>query len=338
MERIAFVLPDMTMGGAERLISNILNIWSENDYDVEPHLLLFEEDGVFLNELPDEVIVHETGRSLKGLRQVFLEEQFDTIHSVLPHANIMVNLTNRFTNIDSEIIYAIHSEIIFGKIPNLFHNYMMNNETFITPCVESANRLSRRTRIPRDNFIPITNPTLMEDDIQPEEGVENRVLFTGRLTDVKKVDRLIKALTSVDKEFELHITGKGDKREELEVLAKKMNVDDKIKFRGFVKDIGKEYRKADIFVMPSNYEGLNTSCIRALASGCQILITNVSGADDIVISDKIGQVVNKTPEELAEGLEKVLETEKDIDLLEEHSRNFTSSEHAPTYFEVLSQN
>jgi len=81
----------------------------------------------------------------------------------------------------------------------------------------------------------------------------NRLLFAGQLVRGKGVDVLLKALKKVTAPFECVILGEGSHRTHCERLARKLGLDDRVRFEGYVppQEMETFYLEASVFVMSS---------------------------------------------------------------------------------------
>lgn len=65
MKKILFVMQSLYNGGSERSLVNLLNELPEEKYSID--LLLFKQEGIFLNQVPNNVKILETPTDLEGL-------------------------------------------------------------------------------------------------------------------------------------------------------------------------------------------------------------------------------------------------------------------------------
>ncbi|MDD5254418.1 MAG: glycosyltransferase family 4 protein [Candidatus Nanoarchaeia archaeon] len=111
--------------------------------------------------------------------------------------------------------------------------------------------------------------------------------FVGRLKEYKSIDHLIKAMPKVIekvKNVKLFIIGRGDKEKELKELVAKLNLNDYVRFLGYVdeKDLPKIYSSCWVIVNTSMKEGWGLTAIEASASG-----TSVINADSFALKESI---------------------------------------------------
>lgn len=105
------------------------------------------------------------------------------------------------------------------------------------------------------------------------------------LTDQKGHDVLLRGLRRLKEsgvKFVCFIAGDGPLRESLEQLQRQLGLTLNVKFLGIRKDVPQLLAAADILAMPSNYEGLGTTILDAVHSGCSIVATEVGGIPEII--------------------------------------------------------
>ena len=78
------------------------------------------------------------------------------------------------------------------------------------------------------------------------------------------------------------IAGEGPLRREIEILIKRLNLEEKVKLLGFRQDIPEILSVLDLFVLSSSWEGLGTSLLDAFASRVPVVATNVGGIPEVV--------------------------------------------------------
>lgn len=114
------------------------------------------------------------------------------------------------------------------------------------------------------------------------------IMSIRRLKRRMGLDNLIKAIKIVSERFnnvELLIGGKGDYKEELENLVEELQISNKVRFIGFVKEdkLSEYYESADLFVIPSiDLEGFGLVTTEAMAVGTLVIGTPIGGNKEVI--------------------------------------------------------
>ena len=86
--------------------------------------------------------------------------------------------------------------------------------------------------------------------------------------------------------------GDGELRDDIERLIKKLGIDEKVDLPGFVNNPFMWFRKANLYVLSSNYEGLPGTLIQAMACGTPVVSTDcLSGPLEILEKGKWGKLI-----------------------------------------------
>ncbi len=119
-----------------------------------------------------------------------------------------------------------------------------------------------------------------------------RLLFVGRLNFQKNLKQLLRALDGVSDQFETNIVGDGEQEQELKKLTKELKLQ-YIYFAGRAdgQKLINYYKQADIFVLPSEREGMPLVLLEAMAMALPIVATNVTGSRDVVRDSENGLLV-----------------------------------------------
>lgn len=135
-----------------------------------------------------------------------------------------------------------------------------------------------------------------------DEGTQV-VLFVGRLTRIKRFDRLIKAMaivTSEAPETLLVVAGEGDELEDAKRVAEPLGT--AVRFLGWCSELSFAYGAADVVVLTSDSEGMPVSLIEAAMAGLPCVTTDVGSAGEVVVHGRTGYVVSTDPESISEAL------------------------------------
>ncbi|WP_026606124.1 glycosyltransferase family 4 protein [Methylocapsa acidiphila] len=167
----------------------------------------------------------------------------------------------------------------------------------------TADTMAREFGVPREKFRLLPNAV---DPLRTTPGFGERepatILTVNRLSlgdRDKNVDQMIRAMAMLKGSapgLKYEIVGEGALRPELEALARELQVDDIVKFRGRVgeAELRAAYARATVFAMPSSKEGFGIVFLEAWQWGLPV-ICSAQGASKEVVSDEIdGFVVDQT--------------------------------------------
>lgn len=105
------------------------------------------------------------------------------------------------------------------------------------------------------------------------------ILFVGRLSTAKNVDKLLIALSKLSlksMEFQCHIIGEGPEREKLKELSYQLGIKNRVDFLGgqSFEIVLKQYERADILVLASQTEGWPKAMAEGMAFGLVCIASN----------------------------------------------------------------
>lgn len=112
------------------------------------------------------------------------------------------------------------------------------------------------------------------------------ILSVGRLHQSKNYASALKSISKIKKlDFEYWIAGEGELEEELKRLVVNLGIQNSVKFLGYVKDIPFLLQKADIFLIPSQWEGFGLAAVEAMNASLPSVVANVPGLGDLIQED-----------------------------------------------------
>ena len=101
--------------------------------------------------------------------------------------------------------------------------------------------------------------------------------------------------------------GEGEMREEIEALARQLEIYEAFYFLGFRHDVKDIMNAFDLFVLSSIFEGLPYTLLEVMALGLPVIATHVVGSKDIVVDGETGILVPpQQPERLAQAILELL--------------------------------
>jgi glycosyltransferase involved in cell wall biosynthesis len=131
-----------------------------------------------------------------------------------------------------------------------------------------------------------------------------RVLFVGRFSPQKAVPRLINAIAAMTEPVEAMLVGDGDERPVVEDLLRQHKLTD-VQLVGVRRgsELVDSYRWADVFVLPSEREGMPLAALEAMACGLPVVATDVVGNRELLSG--VGVLIPPNSADLAASLDKL---------------------------------
>ncbi len=122
--------------------------------------------------------------------------------------------------------------------------------------------------------------------VRPGPQQPIHLISVCRLIERKGVGDLIEALPLIKEALggvKLTVVGEGDLEAELKEQAGRLGLAGEIDWLGFVEHdrLPELYQQADIFVLPSHYEGMSNSLLEAMAAGLAVVVTDTGGTREL---------------------------------------------------------
>jgi glycosyltransferase involved in cell wall biosynthesis len=181
-------------------------------------------------------------------------------------------------------------------------------------------RISIPNGVDTERFAPLETEQKVALRSRLDLPVDARlVIFVGRLAPEKRVDLLAGIWGSVRETVpraRLLILGSGTEEAEL-----KQRAGHGILFLGSQADVRPYLQASDLFVLPSDAEGLSLALLEALACGLPVIATSVGGNPEVIRHRETGWLIPPNdPSALAEAIVTLLEDEKLQSKLRENAR------------------
>jgi glycosyltransferase involved in cell wall biosynthesis len=105
----------------------------------------------------------------------------------------------------------------------------------------------------------------------------------------------------------LRVIGDGSRRTELQALAARLGIADRVEFRGHCTDVAAELAPLDVFAFASEMEASSNAVLEAMAAGLPVVATNVGGIPEAIEDGLTGLLVPpRDPQALADALRRLL--------------------------------
>ena len=271
------------------------------------------------------VIIKELGRELSWkddwlafwkIYKIICKEKPDIIHTHTAKAGTLGRMAGILYNLNQPrrmpsatcavLVHTFHGHVFhgyFGRIKTAFFICVerflaLFTDKIITVSENLKKELVEKFKITPENKISVIELGFELDELFKLPPRENKEVINigivGRLVPVKNHKMLFKVAKRVKGKglrVKIAVIGDGEMREELEKYVIELGIEDKVEFRGWIKDLKAIYEGLDIVVLTSLNEGTPVSLIEAMAAGRPVVTTNVGGVKDIVEDGKSGYLV-----------------------------------------------
>ena len=224
--------------------------------------------------------------------------------------------TEHQPEVDFRNHYIIPSAVLDKKLIRVIRNIQFSISSKIIAVSQFVKeQIIKRYEVKDERIIVIYNGIDSTDFTRQENigGIRRRfglyegervVGAVGNLFDVKGFNYLLEAAAEViarDAKVSFLIAGDGREGRDLRSYAKKLGIDRKVKFTGYLKEINALYSIMDVFVLSSIFEGLPYTLLEAMAIGVPVVATAVGGVPEVITSERKGILVApRDPHAIAE--------------------------------------
>jgi glycosyltransferase involved in cell wall biosynthesis len=297
--KVLFLVPSLITGGAQRVFSVLLRHLDRARF--EPHLAVLQATGPYLKDIPADVTVHDlkiarVRYALPSIIRLIRKVRPDSVLSTLGHLNLTLLWAKPFIPMGTKLLVreaAIATSFLDQetRYPQLwkwmYRHFYRRADTIVCLSDTMVNDLAERFRLPREKLVRIYNPIdvqrvcrLAEAGSNPLTAAGPHLVAASRLCRQKGFDVLLDAMPAVLARMPgacLWILGEGPLEVELREQATKLGVAESVKFLGFQDNPWPYFKRADVFVLPSRYEGLPNVVLESLAVGTPVVATDCPG-------------------------------------------------------------
>jgi glycosyltransferase involved in cell wall biosynthesis len=163
---------------------------------------------------------------------------------------------------------------------NVLPRSLARSAAVIAPSQATADALQRSYRTPASKIRVIPHGVrAFSTDAQPIKPVRPYILFAGRLTPYRNLDRLVSAFLSIRDRVEHDLVIAGEATPGFRLSAP----DPRIRLTGFVDDemLGALYRGASLFVFPSHAEGFGFPPLEAMLCGTPVITSREASLPEV---------------------------------------------------------
>lgn len=316
--KILHLISSLKVGGAESLLVDLVADLQQKN--IQNYVIYFHE-GPNLQKLQNlNVECFQIKGLLKMYDPIFLYRLFkqikninpDCIHSSLWAANFLGAVFSKLLKIPN--ICTLHLGLnIKNKKESFFRRALENfsiKNSFKTIAVSNSIKNSFQDLQIKKNIEVIENGIRLskkkfESRFNPQKIV---IGFVGRFIQTKNHKLLIEAFSELKKNkknIELHLIGHGPLEQELKNLVLGLNLQDLVQF--IKTDSAKNfYKNFDIFVLPSEQEGLSIALLEALSEEVPVIVVGQNFDHEVITNELNGLIINLSKEALILALDRLI--------------------------------
>ena len=334
--RIMQVIARMNVGGPAVIVVELIRgLDSDRFQSVLVTGFCSDDEADYLDEVAIEIPANRIqglGRSISvlgdiksffALLRMIRRFQPDVIHTHTTKAGVLGRVAGLIAFPRAKRIHTFHGHLLHGYFSPLKTKIVILIEKFLASI--SAVLIAIGNQVKNDLITAgvgnpkqyrVIFPGLEELDTQSKTSARNQldlgadktyVVFIGRLTQIKRPDRLIQIAHHLKENHpgvELLIAGAGEKFAEIQEVANRQSLP--MVFLGWRNDIGRILSASDIAILCSDNEGIPLTLIQASQAGLPIVSTNVGSVGDIVIDGETGILTEVNSNSLIHALDELL--------------------------------
>jgi glycosyltransferase involved in cell wall biosynthesis len=375
MKKILCILPKMTEGGAERFALTFLNFYDRSKYQVV--LALARREGKYECEIPADVEVIGL-RSLSSIVKWFaplgpfryISSLTNLIQRIQPDAiisfgsllNGAVALSAHLSkcNAPTLIVEAVNeslensrrsffqkwTRILFLRITYPLATRVitvsedLENDLYVNFSLPKAKMKTIHYGVDLEGIRALSREEVSQPWLSEKRG-HKTVVACGRLVDQKGFKFLVEAMAKLPRTIKLVLVGDGENKDTLISQIQALQLEEQISLVGYDRNPYKYIAKANLFCMPSLWEGLPIVLLESLSLGVPILASDCpSGPKDILQDNRYGILVPPGDSNaLAEAMQRILADqqlcEKLGSLALERSQDFSAAKSVNAYCELI---
>lgn len=358
MARLAFLIPDMRGGGAERVALTLIEGFLKRGHDVD--LILLRARGELMDLLPSAVTVIELKvdrmrRAIRPLAGYLRASPPDALLGVMWPMPVIAMIARWLSGARTRIVTSDHgilSQHYRGRPRHLAALRLTSRLAY--PRTDA--RVAASHGIARDvaalsgmdpgQVTVIANPIPMPPEPIAGRGQAARwwrgpgvrILTVGMHKPEKNHALLLRAFAQLaeTQPAQLMVLGEGPLRAEIEGLAGELGIADRVAMPGFHADPWPFYASADLFVLSSSSEGFGNVLVEAMAVGLPVVSTDCDGPRELLAGGQFGQLVPlDDAEALRKAMEQAIAGPVDQEELKKRAREYRPAKTVDSYLSVL---
>ena len=303
--KLAFVITELEVGGAERCLVNLATRIDRARFESAVYSLAArpraDEDSLVRELEAAGIAVHflnlrsqwQLTSAVRKLAKLLRQQSPQLVQTFLYHANVVGTLAARRAGV-AHVVTGVRTSDPRWSRAWIERLVTRNVDRIVCVSRQVAEYCAQRCGFAKHKLVVIPNGIDLSrfTGVAPLAGAalglppgRKAIVFVGRLDRQKGLDELLRVAPHIFRELAQHdllLVGKGKQREELEDLAIRLAIRSRVHFAGWRADVPAILAAAEMLVLPSRWEGMPNVVLEAMASGKPVVAMKAEGVEDLL--------------------------------------------------------
>ena len=333
--RVLHIVTRMNTGGVAVLLANLIRNFDPKD--IEARLVVgncdsSEED--YLEKIATDVAfvkIPSLQRAISPSKDIsaffalikqIREFRPDVIHTHTSKAGLLGRFAGMVAAPQTKRVHTFHGHLLEGYFSKFKTALLVKSESMLATkthrLIAMGNQVKNdllKVGVGKDSKYSVFFPGLIPANIIPKVQARTELnldlaaiycLFVGRLTQIKRPDRLLDTVSELKKrivDVKFVIAGDGDLTDSVSTRISKENLP--VLMLGWQRDTSAAFSAADIMLLCSDNEAVSLVLIEGSQHSLPLVSTNVGAVGDVVIDHSTGYLTEPNPIALADAIEKL---------------------------------
>jgi len=334
--RVLHIVTRMNTGGVAVLLANLIRNFDPKDIEVrlvvgscdsseEDYLEKIATDIPFvkITSLQRAISPSKDLSAFLALIKQIRDFNPHVIHTHTSKAGLLGRLAGLIAAPRTKRVHTFHGHLLEGYFSKFKTSLLVRSELFLAIITNRLIAMGNQVKndllevgIGNDSKYSVFFPGLSPAKIIPKVQVRTELkldldaiycLFVGRLTQIKRPDRLLDTVSELKKrnvDVKFVIAGDGDLNDSVSARVSEENLP--VLMLGWQRDTSAAFSSADIMLLCSDNEAVSLVLIEGSQHSLPLVSTNVGAVGDVVIDHSTGYLTDSNPIALADAIEKLV--------------------------------
>jgi len=334
--RVLHIVTRMNTGGVAVLLANLIRNFDPKDIEVrlvvgscdsseEDYLEKIATDIPFvkITSLQRAISPSKDFSAFLALIKQIRDFKPHVIHTHTSKAGLLGRLAGLIAAPRTKRVHTFHGHLLEGYFSKFKTSLLVRSELFLAIKTNRLIAMGNQVKndllevgIGNDSKYSVFFPGLSPAKIIPKVQARTELkldldaiycLFVGRLTQIKRPDRLLDTVSELKKrnvDVKFVIAGDGDLSDSVSARVSEENLP--VLMLGWQRDTSAAFSSADIMILCSDNEAVSLVLIEGSQHSLPLVSTNVGAVGDVLIDHSTGYLTDSNPIALADAIEKLV--------------------------------